>query len=87
MAITMLPFDVDFLDLDGAEKLADMYGLAEKYQLPDFQDLVIQKVKATGLAKRGSNDFFAHSAPKFVNSHGNRMRFSGHTLHTKQQNI
>lgn len=38
-------FTVDLLDLNGAEKLADMYGLAEKYQLPAFQDLIIRKLK------------------------------------------
>lgn len=38
-------FAVDLLDLDRAEKLADMYGLAEKYQLPGLQKLVIHKLK------------------------------------------
>lgn len=51
-------FDVDSLDLDGAEKLADMYGLAEKYQLPDFQDLVIQKLKQLDLLKEDRMTFF-----------------------------
>lgn len=64
----MLPFDVDFLDLDGAEKLADMYGLAEKYQLPDFQDLVIQKLKQLDLLKEDRMTFF-HIARQNLSTH------------------
>lgn len=51
-------FDVNLLDLDGAEKLADMYGLAEKYQLPTFQDLVIRKLKQLDLLKENRMAFF-----------------------------
>lgn len=51
-------FDVNLLDLDGAEKLADMYGLAEKYQLPAFQDLIIRKLKQLDLLKENHMAFF-----------------------------
>lgn len=51
-------FNVDLLELDGAEKLADMYGLAEKYQLPGFQDLVIRKLKQIDLLKEDRITFF-----------------------------
>lgn len=37
-------FAVDLLVLYGAEKLAEMYCLAEKYQLPGLQELVIRKL-------------------------------------------
>lgn len=51
-------FDVDLLDFDGAEKLADMYGLAEKYQLPDVQDRVIQKLKQLDVLRENRMTFF-----------------------------
>lgn len=51
-------FDVSLLDSDGAEKLADMYGLAEKYQLPTFQDLVIRKLKRLELLEENHMAFF-----------------------------
>lgn len=43
---------------DGAEKLADMYGLAEKYQLPAFQDHVIRKLKQLDLLRENHMAFF-----------------------------
>lgn len=51
-------FEVDRLEFDGARKLADLYGLAEKYQLPDLQDLVIQKLKQLDLLKEDRMTFF-----------------------------
>lgn len=51
-------FDVDLLYLDGAEKLVDMYGLAEKYQLPGLQELIIRKLKQTDLLKENRMTFF-----------------------------
>lgn len=51
-------FTVDLLNLNGAEKLADMYGLAEKYQLPAFKDLVIRKLKQTNFLKENRIAFF-----------------------------
>lgn len=48
--------DVD--DSDEAEKLANLYGLAEKYQLPGLKDLVIQKLKQLDLLKENRMTFF-----------------------------
>ena len=56
-------FDINLLDLEGAEKLADMYGLAEKYQLPDFQDRVIRKLKQMDVLRENRTTFF-HIARK-----------------------
>lgn len=46
------------VDSDEAEKLADLYGLAEKYQLPGFKYLVIQKLKQLDLLKESRMTFF-----------------------------
>ena len=51
-------FDIKLPDCETAEKLADMYALAEKYQLPDFQDLIIQKLKQLDVLREGSMIFF-----------------------------
>lgn len=51
-------FDIQLQGLDGAEKLADVYGLAEKYQLPDVQDRVIQKLKQLDVLKHNRKIFF-----------------------------
>lgn len=51
-------FDVDLLYLDGAEKLVDMYGLAEKYQLLGLQELIIRKLKQIDLLKENRMTFF-----------------------------
>lgn len=51
-------FDIQLQGLDGAEKLADVYGLAEKYQLPDVQDRVIQKLKQLDVLKQNRKLFF-----------------------------
>lgn len=50
--------DVDLLDSDGAEKLADVYGLAEKYQLAGLKNLVIQELKQLDLLKENRMTFF-----------------------------
>lgn len=60
-------FDISLLDFEGAEKLADMYGLAEKYQLPDFQDCVIQKLKQLDVLREDRMTFF-HIARKICES-------------------
>lgn len=51
-------FDIDLLDFEGAEKLADMYGLAEKYQLPDFQIRIIRKLKQLDVRREDRMAFF-----------------------------
>lgn len=50
--------DVHLLDSDGAEKLADVYGLAEKYQLSGLKNLVIQKLRQLDLLKENRMAFF-----------------------------
>lgn len=56
-------FDINLFDVEGAEKLADMYGLAEKYQLPDFQGRIIQKLKQLDVLREDRIAFF-HLARK-----------------------
>ena len=56
-------FDINLLDFEGAEKLADMYGLADKYQLPDFQERVIRKLKQLDVLREDRMAFF-HIARK-----------------------
>lgn len=51
-------FDVCELGFDGAEKLADVYGLAEKYQLPNVQDRVIRELKQLDELKLNQKLFF-----------------------------
>lgn len=51
-------FEINLLDVEGAEKLADMYGLAEKYQLPNFQDRVIRKLKQLDVLREDRMTFF-----------------------------
>ena len=54
-------------DFEWAKKLAELYGLAEKYQLPDFQDGVIQKLKQLDMLKKDRMAFF-HIASKICES-------------------
>lgn len=56
-------FEINLLDLEGAEKLADMYVLAEQYQLRDFQDRVIRKLKQMDVLREDRMTFF-HTASK-----------------------
>lgn len=56
-------FDVILLGLDGAEKLAGLYGLAEKYQLPGFQDLVIRTLKQIDLIPQQELLHYNHPSP------------------------
>lgn len=56
-------FDINLVDFENAEKLADMYGLAEKYQLSDFQDRVIRKLKQLDVLREDRMAFF-HIARK-----------------------
>ena len=60
--------NVDLLDSDGAEKLADVYGLAEKYQLPGLKNLIIQELKQLDLLKENRVVFFhiAHKICQFT---------------------
>ena len=51
-------FDVDLLNFDGAENLADSYGLAEKYQLPSFQGRVVQKLQQLDVLRENPMAFF-----------------------------
>lgn len=59
--------DVGLLDFEDALKLADMYALAEKYQLPDFQKGVIQKLEQVAELKESGISFF-HVASKLCQS-------------------
>lgn len=56
-------FEINLPDLEGAEKLADMYGLAEKYQLRGLQSRIVQKLKQLDLLKEDCMTFF-HIAQK-----------------------
>jgi hypothetical protein len=51
-------FDVGIFDIKDAEKLAEMYGLAEKYQIPEFQQQVIYKLEQVTKLKENRMDFF-----------------------------
>lgn len=59
--------NVDLLDSDGTEKLADLYGLAEKYQLPGLKHLVVQKLEQLDSLKVNRMTFF-HMAHKICQS-------------------
>lgn len=51
-------FEVDLLDFDGAAKLADMYMLAEKYQLHNFKARVIEKLQLFDVLREDRMAFF-----------------------------
>lgn len=55
-------------DSGTVEKLVDMYSLAEKYQLPDIQRDIIDKLKGVDLLKEDRIEFFKTAYRVFQNS-------------------
>jgi hypothetical protein len=63
-------FDVGLLDFDGAAKFADMYMLAEKYQLQDFKVRVIENLKLLDVLREDRMAFFEIASKICQNTSG-----------------